>query len=300
MLLSKLKLVAAVLLVTALAGAGAAWVTTRVAAGEPPASSDASAVARPASEPPAPRGAPERRAADERPAAERHREELKVQLDRAADRLAATEARLAKLEDQWLDELIDARLRVLDLQEEIRAMERELDEAAKPPDAHTDARLRDLIAERERAAWREAQARAKQATGDEKESALARRAKELEGQVEARQRELEKEAAERKKRREDGLARLRKLRREMLAAEEKVGALRRRQDGGREDLRRDLEDQQRRVRQLQRGLEDPESPAQAAGRPAAELDRKLDEVLRELAELRRSLRPPAGKQPEEP
>jgi hypothetical protein len=111
---------------------------------------------------------------------------------------------------------------------------------------------------------------------------------------------LEQEATEKKRQRDEGLARLRKLRREVLVAEEKVGALRRRQEGEREEARRDLEEQARRVRQLRQGPDDTEPPAEGANRQADELERKLDQVLRELAELRRSLRPLTEKRPEDP
>jgi hypothetical protein len=50
---------------------------------------------------------------------------------------------------------------------------------------------------------------------------------------------------------------------------------------------------------LRHGLDDTELAAGAAGRPD-ELERKLDQVLRELVELRRSLRPLTEKQPAKP
>ena len=56
----------------------------------------------------------------------------------------------------------------------------------------------------------------------------------------------------------------------------------------------------RRVRQLRYGLDDTEADAGAAGRRQAELERKLDQVLREVAELRRSLRPRTEERPEKP
>jgi septal ring factor EnvC (AmiA/AmiB activator) len=283
MLLSKIKLVAAVLMTIVLAGAGVAWVSYRADAGEPPPGTDA---------PPASRGGSDRRAEDERVAADRRRAEQQKRLDRATDLLAVTEAKLAKQEEQWLEEIIEARLKVMELQADIKARERELDEGSKTSDPLADVRLRTLMADRDRAALQLAEAR--RVTPDQHQRILEA----LEEKLAARQQELEKEAAQRKRERDEGLAKLRNLRRDLVVAEEKVRALQRRQDGEREEARRDREEQARRVRQLRQALDDTELPAPADGRPAADLERKLDQILRELAELRRSLRPPADRRPE--
>jgi RNA polymerase sigma factor (sigma-70 family) len=297
MLLSKIKLVAGVLMTVALAGAGAAWVAHRAEAGTAPAGVAARTATPPADAPPAPRGAPDRRAGDERAAADRRREELTKQLDRATDQLALTQAQVAKHEEQWLEELVTARLKVMDLREELQARERELDEGTKAQDPLADVRLRDLIADRDRAARQLDEVRKLAAT--ESDQRLTRALKELEAEVASRRRELEEEAAERRRRRDVGFAKLRGLRRDLLVAEEKLQALQRRQEGEREEARRDLEERARRVRQWRQALDEPEPPV-AAGRPAADLEGKLDRVLRELAELRRALRPPADRRPEVP
>jgi RNA polymerase sigma factor (sigma-70 family) len=301
MLLSKLKLVAVVLMATALAGAGVGWATYRADAGEPPTGGDARAAPRAGDEPVAPRRAPDRRSEDEQAAAARRRQERQKRLDQAADLLAATEAKLAKREAQWLEELIDARLKLLDLQEELKARERDLDEEAKAPDPRADVRLHALIAERDQATRQLAAAKAAAANENEPRLTRMREAlKEIEAQIEATQRELERQATEKKKRWEVCLAGVRKLRRDVMVAEEKVRALRRRQEWEREEARRDLEEWARRVRQLRQDPDEAESPGPGAGRAAADLERKFDEVLRELGELRRSLRPPSERKPEEP
>jgi hypothetical protein len=101
------------------------------------------------------------------------------------------------------------------------------------------------------------------------------------------------------RKRDEGFAGLRRLRRDLLVAEEELVALQRRQERQREEGWRDLEEQRRRVRQWRQALEDAESgpPGDVA---AANLERKLDRVLRELAELRRTLRSLQEKRPEEP
>ncbi len=295
MLLSKLKFVAAVLTVTALAGAGAAWVAHRADAGELPPGNDARAEARPAGPPPAPGGAPEHRPEDERAAADRRRDDQQKRLDRATEALTDARARLAKREDQWLEHLIDLRLKLFDLQEEIKAKERDLDERAKASDTLGDGRLMALMAERERVAQQLREVNAKLVAGNETEPRLAKMLKDLDAELKSRQEELMREADEKKKRRDDGLAQLRKLRRDAMVAEENVRSLRRRQDEEREEGRRNVEELAGRVRQLRQGLDDPRPNAPGAG-----VERKLDELLRELGELRRSLRPPTKEQPEEP
>ena len=67
-----------------------------------------------------------------------------------------------------------------------------------------------------------------------------------EDKMRKREQELNKEAAEKKKVRDRALADLRGLRREFLVAEEKLQALRRRQEWQREEARRDLEERAQR------------------------------------------------------
>jgi RNA polymerase sigma factor (sigma-70 family) len=303
MLLSKIKFVAAVLLATALASAGAAWVVTyRADAGEPPpAGTGARPAPVPADGPPTSRSAPDRRADDERAAVDRRRAELEKRLERAVRSLDEHEDRLAKQERTWLEELIEARLKVMDLREELKAKERDLNALGSVADPMADDRMRTLLADRDRAAQRLHSAKA--AVAKENDPVVLRftdELKELGARVESRKQELEKEAAEKKKWRDEELARLRPLRRELIVAEEKLLALQRRQERQREEVRRDLEEQARRVRQWRQTLEDTEPSLPPASRPAADVERKLDQVLRELSELRRALRSAEVKRPEEP
>src|SRR5262249_39261608 len=153
--------------------------------GEPPAGTGAQAATRPADERPAPRGGSGRRAEDERAAAGRRQEQQK-RIDRAADLLAAAEAKLAKREEQGLEELIDARRKLLELQEELKAKERD------PPG---DARMDTLIAEQHVAEQELAQARA---VVNEKDPRHARFLQEREAKLKTIRRELEQQATEKK------------------------------------------------------------------------------------------------------
>jgi hypothetical protein len=291
MLLSKIKFVAAVLVATVVAGAGVAWVSYRAEAGELPA-----AGARAPGEPPGPQDVG-RRAADERVTADRRRQGQQQRLDRAERLLRDSEAEVAKQEEAWFEELVAARLRIMELREDLRARERALDDGPRATDPLSDVWLRTLVADRDRAGRQLAEAKSVAAKEDDPVvKRLSRAVEGLEQKVLSRQRELEKEAADRKARRDDGFAKLRGLRRDLLVAEEKLRALQRRQERQREEARRDLEERARQVRRMRQVVDDPES----AGRAPRDLEGKLDEVLRELSELRRSLWPPNGDRPEEP
>jgi hypothetical protein len=302
MFLSKVKIVAVVLLATVLAGTGAAWLTYRVDAGEQSPSDTGGRAAAPAGEaPPASGNEPQRRAEDERALAERRRTEQKVRLDRAMHLLEATEQSFEQKERQWLEDVIDARLKVMELREELDVKERELDVWLRVVDPQADVKLRTLVADRDRV--EQELSEVKKLQPKDNGPLLERLSKEVElrdKQVQARLDELENEAAMRRARRNEGLAKLRGLRRELLIAEEKVQAVQRRVEWQREEARRDREEQAQRVRQLRQALDDGDSPVPPASRPAADLDRRLDQVLRELAELRRALQPTKERRPEEP
>jgi RNA polymerase sigma factor (sigma-70 family) len=302
MFLSKIKLVAAVLLATALAGAGAAWVISyRAEAGEPSATGTAARAAPPADAPPASRNVPDRRAEDERASQERTREQQQKRLELAEKLLHVAESDVAQREALWLDELIEARLKILDLREEIKPKERDLDNLSRAADPLTDVTLQTLLADRNRAA--EDLDMARRANPDEALPGMKRKTealKEREEKVQSRQRQLEKQAADMKKQRDALLVELRRLRRDLLVTEEKVRALERRQDWQRDEARRDLEERAQCVRQLRQALDDGELAGPPAGRSAADLEKKLDQVLRELSELRRSVRSLEEKRPEEP
>jgi RNA polymerase sigma factor (sigma-70 family) len=302
MFLSKMKVVAAVLLATVLAGAGATWLTYRSDAGEQrPDGSGARAASPPDEARPAPKNDPQRRAEDERDLAERRRVEQQDRLARAEKLLVRTEETVAAREQQWLEEVIDARVRVMELREDLEVKERELDDEAKAADPARDFKLGRLLAERDRAVQQLAEM--KKVRDKENDAVIQKLSKEVEAlddAVDVRQRELQKEAADLKKRRLQGLANLRQQRRDLLVAEEKFQALQRRQAWQRAEAQRDLEEQAQRVRQWRQALDDAEFPRAPTGGPAADTEKKLDQVLRELAELRRALQPAKDKRPEEP
>jgi hypothetical protein len=217
-------------------------------------------------------------------------EQQKKRLERAVMALRQAEAEAEKREAEWLDELIEARVKLMELREELTAKERGLNDRWVPTDPTADITLRTLLSDRERAMRKLEEARkvlAKQT--DPTVQRLSKEVKELEERVKARQQALKQEASDRMRQRDEGFARLRLLRRDLLVAEEKVRALQRRQERQREEVQRDLEEQGRRVRQSRQALEDAASDAPRSV-PAADLERKLDRVLRELAELRRELR----------
>jgi RNA polymerase sigma factor (sigma-70 family) len=302
MFLSKIKFVATVLLATALAGAGTAWVTYRAEAGEPPAAgSGPRAATPPADAPPASRSAPDRRAEDERAVADRRRDELEQRLKRAEESLRRAEDEFAERDALWLNEIIEARLKVSDMREELKARERDLDDRARAADPLTDVRLRTLVTDRDQVAQQLDDAKKVSAKGNDPAAIqrLSNLLEVLETRVESRQKELEKAAAEKKRQRDEGFAKLRGLRRELLIAEEKLQAVQRRQERQRAEKQRDLDERALRVRRLRQVLDDAESGPSPESRSAAELERKLDQMLRELAELRRALRPPEEKRPEE-
>jgi RNA polymerase sigma factor (sigma-70 family) len=302
MFLSKIKIVAVVLLATVLAGAGAVWLTYRVDAGEQrPSGAGARTVSPPDEAPPVPKSEPQRRAEDERALADRRREEQQERLVRAEGLLARTENSVARREQQWLEEVIDARVRVMELREDLETKERELDDEAKAADPARDFRLGRLLADRDRAVQQLDEAKkVRDKENDAVLQQLSKEVKALDDEVEVWQRELQKQVADKKMQRIKGLAGLRGLRRDLLVAEEKFQALQRRQAWQRAEAQRDLEEQAQRVRQWRQALDDAEFPRAPAGGQAADTEKKLDQVLRELAELRRALQPPKEKRPEEP
>jgi RNA polymerase sigma factor (sigma-70 family) len=302
MFLSKIKLVAAALLATALAGAGAAWVISyRAEAGEPSAAGTAAQAAPPADAPPASRNAADRQAEDKRADPERARKEQEKRLEQAQKLWLQAESEVVELEEAWLKQFVEARLRVLDLRDELKSKERERDNAPRGPNPPEDATLQTLKADRKRAEEDLFVAKASAKENDPTIQRLAKKLEELDARVHSRLGELEKEAAEKtRKRDEDFTKLLHVLRRDLVVAEEKLAALQRRQERHRDQARRDVEERAQRVRQLQQALDEGEPAVPPAGRSAADLEKKLDQVLRELSELRRSVRSLEEKRPEAP
>jgi RNA polymerase sigma factor (sigma-70 family) len=301
MFVRKLKFVAAVLLATMLGGVGAGWAAYQAAAGEAPGAGPVALAVPPANVPPVPKNAPAPLVADEKAAEEHRREEQQERLALAEKRLRLSEKEIEAQEEQWLEELIEARLKVMNLQQEISTRERELAGGPATENSLADPALRNLMSDRDKLAQMLEQLRRLQAKGDD--PATDRLTKEIaatEDNMRKREQELNKDVAEKKKVQERALADLRGLRRDFLVAEEKLRALRRRQEWKREEARRDLEDRAQHVRQCRQSLEDAGSGPPPKAQQPVELEKKLDQVLRELAELRRTLRRPEENKQEEP
>jgi hypothetical protein len=260
---TKLKVLAAVVLAVGAVGGGVGWLTYRVGGAEPPAPR---AEARTSA---APLGRSEPEGA--RVAAE----EQAKQLDKAVDDAKARERALRDMEDQWLEELIQARRRLMVKEESLQALEREQAEARERERGDRNsraARIRELEARIEEVA----------ATSRDPEKQIARLREELGVQIEvARKVEAERSRA------------LLHAREELMVAEEQLRLLERRQAAQRARLQVRLEVAEERVQRLQG------EPARrdAPDRRLAEVEGKLDQVLRELAELRRDLRHPPGDGP---
>src|SRR5262249_1263582 len=153
-----------------------------------------------------------------------------------------------------------------------------------------DFRLGRLLADRDRTVQNLAEM--KKVRDNVNDPLIQKQSKEVEaldGDVAARQRELAKEAVEVKKRRNEGLNVIRQLRRDLLVADEKYQALQRRQAWQRAEAQRDLEERASRVRHWRQALDDAEFPRPTARRQDSDMEKKLDQLLRELAELRRAL-----------
>jgi RNA polymerase sigma factor (sigma-70 family) len=302
MFLNKIKVGAAVLVATVLVGTGAAWVTYPGQAGEPPPAATSLRAKPPAEEPPARGHAADRRAEDRRAIAQRRgKEQQKKRLERAEALLEGAEADAAAREAQWLEELVNARVKVMELRDELKAKERDLNERSVATDPRTDVRMQSLLDEltRTRQQLEQKMRLMVKPENDPDIRRLRQEVEKVEGKVKDLHHALEHQAAERKEQRDKGFLQLRRPRRELVEAEEKLLALQRRQERQREEARRDLEEKGRRVRQWRQAIEDAESDPQE-DLPTASLERKLDRALRELAELRRALRRQEEKRPEEP
>ncbi len=290
MFYGKLKMTAAVLLATAFVGSGAGWVAFRAgeARGAAVAADDeagAKADEKPAAQrreaPPA--GAKE---LEEK----RRRRELQAKRHVELGRLLEeTEARYEKQEQQWLKELIEARARVMQGEEEIKLREEDLArkrEALQRPDEPGLERLQEaLLAKKER--LRQLRQAAKEDTPQVQ--ALAKEIGEFEEKIAARKSDsLKRHEVEVKELTRLTARDLREQRLELLTAEEQLRSLRRRQERQRDAARRDFEHRAERARQMQEMIEDDEGVA--APVRANETERKMDQLLRELAELRREVK----------
>jgi RNA polymerase sigma factor (sigma-70 family) len=298
MFLSKLKFATTALLATALVGAGAGWATYQAVAGEAPGGDPVAQAGAPQRETPPSKAESGRRAEDQKAVEERrrqeHREELRDRLRLMEDKLRESEKQVAAQEEQWLEELIQARLKVTNLQEELSTRQREAAELSEPPDRQADPRIRTLSYEHNALAAKLEEIKRVGGRDGPLAEQTSKQLAELQAQVRAREEDLDKESALKKAARDKVLTEMRGLRRELLVAEEKLRALRRRQEWQQAEARRDLEERSQRLRQLRQAFEDANAGLPPAAREPADLERKLDEVLRELGELRRTLRRPAN------
>src|SRR5262249_2218782 len=154
----------------------------------------------------------DRRAEDERAIADRRRKEQRERLRRAEELLLRAEDEAAQREPNWLEELVEARLKVMDLREELKAKERDLKDRWVATDPMADVLLRTLLDDRNRAAKLLDEVKAAVAKEDDPVAQrLTREAKALEEKVEKRQQVLKQEAADRIRQRDEGFAKLRGL-----------------------------------------------------------------------------------------
>jgi RNA polymerase sigma factor (sigma-70 family) len=233
----------------------------------------------------------------ERPLVDRQ-VDVQAQLDRARDELSRREEALNKSEERQSTALIDARLKLLELEEQLRALERrqevelaELQRRRVQPDPVTSAEHAELQKGIDSLTSGLYRMRDRGVAKDDKtvqsvETQLRQyREKLLDGyaRLETQRREARAEATER----ERGYSQERiRYRKEILAAEEHIRLLERRAMRETERLQAALDAASARVRQLE-GLTPAAAPT---GRSNAEWQRRLDELIREVAELRRELK----------
>jgi RNA polymerase sigma factor (sigma-70 family) len=252
MLWAKLKVVGLVVVAAGLAGAGLGtrYPAPAEAGPEPPAAR--------ASDPP-PAAAPAR---------EPHR------LDEAREELARREEELARAEDRQLAELLEARKRVLLAEEKLRRTELEL----RGQRTQDDDRLTQLRHRKTAAA--QMLAKLKEVTPEQR--------REMDQLVD----EIRRQEAMIRAREAEGPDLLLRIRLELMEAQERLRVLERRQAEQRDRLASERDTAAGRLRHL---LEDQprrqagEAPGPAAAR-LADLERKVDRLLRETAALREELR----------
>jgi RNA polymerase sigma factor (sigma-70 family) len=272
---TKLKMAVAVLLVVSMLSGGAGLLAYRVwgadrlvpAAGERE-EAQAPQRAEQSTAPPA-KGAPAEAEKD------RAREEVAKQLQQARSQVVEMDARLHTLEKHWTDELIQVRGQQVASEENLRLIERQqaVERARERAEINTlERRVLDM----------------KMGAGKDKDAAEFEKSSETLLSLDKRWKQNEEQRS----------ARLTNARQDLVAAEERLRLLEREQSAERGRVQAQLEAAEERVRLLQ-----GEAPASdAAGRRAAELERKVDLLLRELTELRKELRrpPDEGSRPERP
>jgi chromosome segregation ATPase len=252
MILSKLKLTAAVVMTLGLVGGGAGWVAlspggTGVALADGPQAK--------ADEP-------------RRTSAEDEQRRTEMQIERLHKQLAEAEDRLVMQETERSQIRVDARLRLAAEEERYKDLERRVSQLQPV----LDLSLVDLQ-EKFR------QMRAHMGNDNPSIAALQEQIKAVEQANKQSREKVEKE-------RNELSAALMQARRNMVKAEEDLSLFDRMSALKRRAGQAQVEDLQDRIRQLRGGP----SGGDSVDRRVRDLDRKLDDVLRELTELRRELK----------
>jgi RNA polymerase sigma factor (sigma-70 family) len=263
MLLSKIKMTVALVLVASLvgvAGTGAGWrLFGRAAANTPAAAGENQ-------EQPS-----KREAASER---ERQRN---LRVTQVRDQLAKAEAEAEDVERRLTDQLIEARLRLIELEFQLRRLEHE---QTRQRDAEAkvimELRLEVMRTEDQMKEWK---ARGPQ---PEAEPGYQR----LKAELPTRRARLQEKEAELASAEEPRTKEYLRLRKEMIREEERFRSLEGQQAIQRDKAAASREAAAERLRQL----EDESAPVDPAERRLLQLERTLERLRRELGELRRELR----------
>jgi hypothetical protein len=282
---SKIHFAMGVLLVTTLIGVGT-WAVARPRSEGPPASVTAASPAQPMAA-----GRPTER--EEGDAVDDRRRTRRM--EEAQDNLAVTRRRMEELERNYMEHLIQARLDVQEAEENVRRHEAELAGAAgfvPPSEAIVKLRDEQRLAQQQLERVRAAVAK----PDDPILRPLEEKMRALEEQVQSQWRQEQKAA---KEAREKFTHELRKARINLYVAEEKLRQLRRREERDLAEGERELIAATERVQQAREGRGDEDRPQRREGR-SAELEAKLDQLLRELSALRRELRRQSGEHRDRP
>ncbi len=201
-------------------------------------------------------------AAEAEPEARRQQERRRQLLAGARDYLRNMEQKYDEEERRWINQLIEARLRMMQAEDKLRLTERDQDPANSAKYSALKAQQNEL-------------AQAESLYADKNHPRMKER------------REALRKVEEEWKKTEDDRSRLlRQARMEFLEAEEQLRLLERSQAFQREKARRRLEAADERLRFLEEGPLSADSSKQ--GLP--ELEHKVDRLLREMADLRREIR----------
>jgi RNA polymerase sigma factor (sigma-70 family) len=270
MYMTQMKIAAAVVLIVGGLGAGAGLLTIRARAEE--------RLTAPANNPTgvlesvpqlAPAGAP---VADKKDDIERA-----AQLDKARAILENVDVEWEKLEFKLTDELIQGRLDLVKREENIKTLEQ----------LETQQREREtaklLPIKRSLSSLRESLQSSKQQLGVEKDA--DQKVASLTQEIRVTERQLgeleDVSTVEEAKRAEQRI----EARMALVAAQENLNRIERRQAVVRQRFQAKIEDAEERVRQLQANP----LPAESLQRSPKDLDKKLDQILREVTELRREV-----------